>query len=84
MHQGGLADVGLHRSGLAECCRAGRAGWRSGRAERSTHESGEAFAAWQVDAPASLQQLVPHHLQLVVECGGAQQGAEGRDLIVTS
>ena len=54
----------------------------SGRAERSTHESGEAVAAWQ-DAPASLQQLVPHHLQLVVECGGAQQG-EGRDLIVTS
>eukprot|EP00964_Phaeocystis_antarctica_P072206 scaffold44129_cov61-Phaeocystis_antarctica.AAC.5 len=38
---------------------------------RSSHERGDAVAAWQVDAPASLQQH-PHHLQLAVGCGGVE------------
>jgi hypothetical protein len=39
---------------------------------RSSHERGVTEAGWQVDARASLQQL-PHHLQVVVGCGGMQQ-----------
>ncbi len=40
---------------------------------RSIHERGDAEAAWEVDARASLQQL-PHHLQLVVARGDVQHG----------
>ena len=40
---------------------------------RCIHERGEAEAVLQVDARAPLQQL-PHHLQVIVGCGGVQQG----------
>eukprot|EP00964_Phaeocystis_antarctica_P151158 scaffold118718_cov66-Phaeocystis_antarctica.AAC.2 len=46
------------------------------------HERGGAGDVWQVDARASLQQL-PHHLQLIVDRGGMQQGF-GYDLTVAS
>eukprot|EP00964_Phaeocystis_antarctica_P010229 scaffold5613_cov69-Phaeocystis_antarctica.AAC.2 len=42
---------------------------------RSIHERGLAEAALQVDARASLQQHL-RHLQVVVGCGGVQQGVE--------
>ena len=40
---------------------------------RCVHERGEAEADLQVDARAPLQQL-PHHRQVVVECGSVQEG----------